>query len=211
MSPSNASESPNTRATSPPLFSLPEYEAAGWRFFNKALLALMRSKDAFFAQVAGPEVAELPMSRVAVGDLTIDSEPFDVQAEFALSMDDAIKGEYGSFYVALDEAAQSALASLIPQIFQQLSRVIDATGQTIDAAGERLTPEVFLDLLDVPQWSFNDDGTHNMQLVLPQSLAERVRVMMEEEWTSEHQAKLDALVERKRKEHLARRRNRRLS
>jgi len=140
MSPSNASGSPGTRATSPPLFSLPEYDAAGWRFFNKALLALMRSKDAFFAQVAGPEVAELPMSRVAVGDLTIDSEPFDVQAEFTLSMDDAIKGEYGPFCVALDEAAQSGLASLIPQIFQQLSRATETTVQTIDASGARSTP-----------------------------------------------------------------------
>lgn len=209
-SPGN-SESPGTATASPPLFSLPEYETAGWKFFRSAMNALMRSKDPLLGQIEMVEVEELPTSRVSFNKASVDVAPYPVQSMFTVQLDDAIRGDFDSLYVALDEAANSALASLMPQFFSSLSQIMEATGQTVAATETGFTPEKLLEVLDKVEWSFNDDGTPNLPTVYaPPRAYQRMMDMLSREWTQECDAQLAALKERKREAYFARRRNRRL-
>ncbi len=212
MTSPDTSESPSTGTTSPPLFSLPEYELAGWRFFHKTVNALMRSKDPLLRQFEMVEVEELPASRVSLNEASVDVPPFPVRSLFTVQIDDAIRGEFDSLYIALDDAAHSALASLMPQFFSSLTEVMEATGQTVDATETGFTPEKLIEVLDKVEWSFNDDGTPNLPTLVmsPQAHAKTLEIW-EREWTKEHDAQLAALTERKREAYFARRRNRRLS
>ena len=193
--------------TVPPLFSLPEYETAGLKFFSAAMIALMRSKDPLFNMISANAVEELPATRVNVGDQVVDAQPFDVQSMFRMNHGDILAGSFDSLYKALDEAAQGSLASVMPQMFQHLSQVTDATGHTINAEGQPLTVDLFLEMIDQTEWSFNEDGSHNMSIATSPQGVSRLQSL---EWTEEQTQRMNDIISRKREVFFARRRSRRL-
>jgi len=167
----------------------------------------MAEKDQMFREARPHMVQEMPAaSRVTIRDQAIDQEPMLVVGAGPIQGREIIAGDFASVESAIDELAMTWLASWKQQVFQRISEITVATGQVTDA--KELTPEIYLEVMDSMPWTFNDDGTHKMRWYnVPESVMKR----MQAEWTSQHEAKLKEITERKRAESLATRRTRKLS
>ena len=192
------------------MFLVPEYEQAGREFFARAVQALMRSKDPVLGMSKFETVQELPQGRITTADgQTVDTAPLAFESQFSLSVHDMLAGRFDDLYVAINDAAESGLTSLMPQLFAQLGEVLDATGQAIDAGGQPLSQDHLLDLIQRVDIEFNDDGSPNMPtLVMHPDMAERLRQLPPA--TPEQAQRFKDIIDQKRTEYLARRRTRRL-
>jgi len=195
---------------SEPLFVLPEYESAGRRFFVDAMHALMRARDPVLGMMHFEMVDSLSMNRVTIAsDQVIDTATLTVEASFALSRSDTIAGRLDTFYVALSDAAESGLASMMPQFFSNVSDICDAAGQTVVAGEHEMNLDLLREAMESIEITFNDDGSPNLPtLVVHPTVAERLAELPPP--TAEQERRFDEMMERKRREFFDRRRTRRL-
>jgi hypothetical protein len=191
-------------------FRLLEYDRAGWEFINEAIHALMRQKNELFRSFRVEQLSEIPEHRLTIaGDEVVDSAPTTVRMEFAANTGELINGNYETFFAGLDSAAEQGLASIMPRVFEQISEITDAAGQTINAAGRPLSHDLITQMLEKIDIDFDENDNPKMPtLVMHPKMAERLRALGEP--SEEDTRRFNELIERKRKEFHARRRTRRL-
>ena len=193
-----------------PLFALPEYERAGREFFGDAVEALMQSKDAIFGMIRSERVDSLPRNRVGLAsDRVLETAPMTIESSFALSKSATINGDLDDLLAALDTAAESGLASLMPQFFANLGDICDAAGQTVDASGRPFDHDLLLEALEGVEIAFNADGRPQMPtLVLHPDMADRLAALPPA--TPDQDRRFAEMMQRKKDEFFARRRSRQL-
>ncbi len=191
------------------LFDLPEYRRAVDRFVRDPINALANTKDPVLAQLQRVRVEVLPRTRMSLPDTeqVLDTAPFQTESTFTFDAGDALDGDFDTILAGLDEAANQLVHSVMPQIFDQISRVSDAVGNTIDAQGQGFSWDLWLQGLATVEIPFDDDGNPRLpQLILNPQTAAAIPEM-----TPAQHAALGELIENKREEWDARRRHRRLS
>lgn len=195
----------------PPLtFILPEYHMATVRFFESALHALMRAKDPILKQIKTENVEHIPNSQVTTNSgKVVRIEPILNQMEFPLTLMDAVKGNLNCFVAGIDEAAESALPNLMSQVFERMGKMCDATGNTINAHGQPITHDLMLRMIENLEMRFDEDGNHNVVLVLPPNVIEQLKSLPPP--TPEQNAKWGELMSRKLREYNEGRRQRQMS
>lgn len=193
-----------------PLFVLPEYERAGREFFGDAVEALMQSKSAVFGMIRSERVDSLPRNRVALAsDQVLETAPMTMETSFALSKSATINGDLDDLLAALDTAAESGLASLMPQFFANLGEICDAAGQTVDAGGRPFDHDLLLEALEGVEISFNEDSTPQMpMLVVHPEMADRLAALPPP--TPDQDRRFAEMMQRKKDEFFAGRRTRQL-
>lgn len=192
------------------LFDLPEYERAGREFFGEAMEALMQSKSSVFGMIRTEKVDSLPRNRVALAsDQVVETAPITMESGFTLSRSATIAGDFDDLLAALDTAAESGLASLMPQFFANLGEICDAAGQTVDAGGRPLDHDLLLEAIEGVEITFDDEGNAQMPtLVVHPEMADKIAALPPP--TPEQDQRFAEMMQRKKEEFFARRRTRQL-
>ncbi len=196
---------------SSPLFSLPEYHTAFTKFFGAAVRELMKSKDAVLGKIQTEEREHIPTTQISMpSGNTVELEKIQAEMKFTIHADDIIKGNLERLVVNIDEASDQGLESLMPQFFKYLNQVCEASGNVVDAKGEPFSYDLLLKVLDKIEIPFDENGNPELPtMVVHQDMLEKLRKLPPP--TEEQLQKHKEIIDRKRKEHNDRRRNRKLS
>ena len=192
------------------LFDLPEYQAAERRFVSDLLRELPRVKSPLLGMIRHEEGEYVATNRTTLPDGgLVDNPPFAVEAELNLSVPAAIAGDVHPFFEAVDQAAEAMTAGIMKGVVEGLDRMLEAAGQTVDAGGRPLGWDVVLDALEKMEWSFDEAGQPKpKQIVAGPAAAAKFAALPPP--TPEQEARYIEMMERKRREELARRGTRKL-
>jgi hypothetical protein len=210
-SPPNTAKQPTDASPAKKLFVLGEYDRAFQEFFRDAVSAVGRSQDPILAQMRVERHEQVPTSRIPItAEEAVEIPPMEVQLEISFPATVLIEGDVEGLLAVIADVADQHVRSFMPQLFEAIDRITDATGNKIVAAGRPFSPELLLEALETIEWSFDDDGEPVMPtLVMSPEMAESVSRLPP--LTVEQEQAFADLKERKRAEYLASRRHRKLS
>lgn len=192
-----------------PQSRLAEYDEACLQLLWEVLHSLMAAQDPLLSQIYREPVDEVPAEGAPSGVmLGASSPPIPMSTSFVERVDGIVNTDTGAWASMLHEAAEQSVQQLMPQFFEQVGNILRSAGQEVDARGQPMTIDLFLDGLEKVDIDFDGEGKAKLPtLVLSPELAERFKAL---EWTEAHKARFDRMVEDKRKAFNARRRVRRL-
>jgi len=195
----------------PPPFALPEYTLALVRFVHEGVGRLMEAKDQVWAMIPrgeSTEVVPTTQNTMPSGEV-VHNPPVTLEAKFVLRYDDIRSSSADALAEQMDSAADQNLSVVMPHFFDILARTSQAAGTASDAGGKPFSFELFLASLEKIDISFDDSGKPELPtMIVGPEIAKQIQAMPP--ITAEQRSLLDELIERKRKEHNARRRNRKL-
>ena len=112
----------------------------------------------------------------------------------------------------IDEKAKDMGGQMAKHQFEVLNQTIKATGNSINAGGKKLTPDLFLESMNKISISFDKDGSPKLPTIVisPKSADEWKRIMDEAESDPEHKAKFEAIMKKKKEEYDAEQASRKL-
>jgi len=197
--------------TSQKLFDLPEYEQALSGFVYRAIHELMCQKDPVLGSIKTVPIPQAPIFRNTLpSGQVVENKPILVGSPFNVAMKDAISGNVESLLVAIDDAAEDGLRTIMPRFFEYISRLSDAAGTSTDAKGRPPSLDLFLEMLEKIDIEFEDDGKPIMPtLIMHPDTAQALQKLPPP--TQEQKKKLEELMQRKKQEYNDRRRHRKLS
>jgi len=188
--------------------NIPEYESAALRFIAEVLRGLL-NVDSFFSEIEWSTSVHRGPIRNVPGDTPLDQSMFPVSGESSLSWDSIQKGRIEEYTRFLFDISESQRKSLARHFFKNISEITDATGRSVNAKGQPLTVDLFLDLLEKVEFGFDDDGNPQYPtLVLPPAAIERLKKL---KFTPEQEQRRKQIIEEKRARFNASKRTRRLS
>jgi hypothetical protein len=188
-------------------FALPEYDIAFWRYVHDATRDMAQSQSELLGSMTFVEEGSTVGSRVQDRDgMDVELEPAATAVEMSTVFEDVRAGNLDAFASQIHAAGEEFGKQLVEHWAASMKKLTDATGNTVDAGGN-LTFEKFYEMLDRMEWTVDENDKLNMPSLVMHPDA--VKNLPEE--TPETKAKIAELLERKRKEAVARRRRRRLS
>lgn len=112
----------------------------------------------------------------------------------------------------LDEKAKDIGGQMAKHQFQVLSDTIEETGNSVNAKDQKLTPELFLEVMRKISIAFDKDGSPKLPtIVISDKMSDAwKRVMKEAETDPHHKEEFDKIIEQKRKEYDAEQASRKL-
>lgn len=189
------------------LFELPEYDRAAHEFIFGAITELARARSPVLSMIRRETVEGGFGSRVTTDEgVRLELEPHEVVLEQGYKLDEVIHGDFGGVLTSFDQAADQEARSLVGALFENMRRVTEATGMVVESKGGP-TPETILEVIDKMELSFDDTGEPQM----PTLVAHPNAVAKLPPWLPEHSERLAEILQRKREERDARRRDRKLS
>lgn len=187
-----------------PPFELPEYQRAFLKFTREAIQGLSSAKDPLLGRMRKrpPERSyvgrnSMPQGQVHEGAL------MPVRSEFSLTASEILRGDPNVLGGKLEEMAEGYVASLMPQVFGAIGAASEAAGTNVRAGGQPFSADLFIEMLEKMQVEFDDTGQIQLQLVIGPDTTIPIP-------SAEDQRRIDEVIERKRKEFLAKRRSRQL-
>ena len=102
----------------------------------------------------------------------------------------------------VDQKAKDMGAQMAKYHFEVLNKVIKKTGNSVDAKGQKLSPDLFLETISKISIAFDKDGKPKLPTIVisPKTADQWKRVMAEAEADPNHKAKFDTIIEQKKKE-----------
>ena len=196
---------------SPKPFSLPEYSRALVKFVHEGVGRLMEAKDEVWAMIPRAEPTEtIPITQNTMpsGEV-VQNNPVVMEAKFVISREDIRACNADELAVQLDSVAEQNLAVVMPHFFDILARTSQAAGTAFDAGGRPFSFELLLESLENIEIEFDQDGNPEMpKLIVNPELAKRIRTLPA--LTPQQRQMHGDLIERKRKQFNARKRDRNL-
>jgi hypothetical protein len=193
------------------LFLLPEYEYAQYKFVYEGVKRLMEAKDALWASIPKAESVEavpITQNTMPSGEV-VQNEPVNVEAQFMYKYADIRSCNTDELAAQMDAAADQNLSAIMPHLFEMMRRTSEAAGTATHTGGKPFSFELFLAGLEKIDISFDEEGKPELPtLVVGPELGKQIRALPPP--TSEQQKTMDDLIEKKRKEYNARRRDRKL-
>lgn len=112
----------------------------------------------------------------------------------------------------IDEKAKDMGSQMARYQFKVLNETIKETGNSVDAEGQKLSPDLFLESMRKISISFDKDGKPKMPTIVisPKMADEWKRVITEAEADPEHKAKFEAIMKQKKEEYDAEQASRKL-
>lgn len=194
------------------VFALPEYDLAFGQFTETTVLELTRRKNPFadwFPIVI--DEYDIPTSQVTSpsGEI-VEFQRKPHRYKYSIEYDDLLKGNAEGLILSLDKAADQQLSTIIPEIWEALSRTAEAFGNKINAKGQPFSHDLLNQLLERVDLSFDENGNLIEPLFLMGS-------EMEEHYkklpppTDDQAKRREEIIERKRKKFYEHQRERQLS
>lgn len=186
--------------------STSEYDAAGQRFFNVGIRALMDAQGGVYSLVSKESMEQLPDYSVPLpDDDTVRGRPIEASSVVVIRDEDVITGDVESVVAAMDSVAIEMTDQITKGVLDHISEICASTGNVV--TGE-LSYDVINDVIEKLDFSFDEEGNHNISVVVNPQSAQRLRTLGAP--TAEQQARNDAIIARKRAEWNARRGSRSL-
>lgn len=193
------------------LFRPVEYEVAFISFVHEALHELMAVKDPVLGRIKRVRSKQLTtvQNSMPTGEV-VGGEPVQMAVPFRFKSDDIINGEVDEIGSVIDTASDEALKQIMPQFFQRMGQISEAAGTSYNAQGQPISHDMVLDMFDRVEIGFDESGNPIMPtLVAGPDLYQSLQRLPPP--TPEQYRRFAEIIERKRSEHNARRRNRKLS
>lgn len=189
-------------------FLVPAYEEATLRFVGRVVRGFF-SVDPLFSQVRWHSTMHAGPVRNVRGPSPIDQMMPAIESVSSIHADSIRKTDITSYTSFLYELAVSQIRAFAPQFFKGLREVMDAVGTSVDAEGQPFSFDLFNDMLEKFHMEFDEEGEPILPtLITHPEMAERITGMTP---TPEQERRRAEIIKRKREEHYAKKRTRRLS
>jgi len=183
-----------------PWFMPREYEIGGVRWLSDAAREMSRALHPLLAQIPRVELAEgpepLPDGATLPSEASSLYRPMVVSNEWKVSIQDVAEFRVGEFLADLHVLADDMGGQMVRGFLDLLSDVSDEYGNTVDAAGRDFF-DVFGDTLETIDTTFDEKGHPNLTMVMHPEQAEKLR---EKRPTAEQEARINAILDRRREE-----------
>lgn len=192
-----------------PIFRLIEYALAERAFIGGTLDAIARARDPLLSRIPTERTSRVQTTQITTdtGDV-VEQQPVQIRTKVTQTPQDIIEGQLDNLLASLDQAADEYAKQFGKQFYEYLSRITEATGNVVDAKDRPIFDSAY-EMFEKVDLQFDEEGRIQQELHIHPADAEKWAKGWAE-ITPEQHAKLDALIERKRREFNARRRNRRL-
>lgn len=194
------------------LFELPEYVNEFGKFTYKSINELVWKKDPVLSQISVVEAEEIPTTQYSLpSGETLELQPIAAAGTANIQTEDLLSSDLSSYYVSIDAAAESILPQVREQFYNHVGTVCDAYGNSVSAEGQPISHELMLQVYEKKDLNFDENGNiaEGEMIVLSASMAEQLRKLPP--MTAEQEQAWNEMIERKRQEFYARKRNRKLS
>ena len=185
-----------------------EYEIGGMRWFSEAAREMARALHPLLAQVTRVELAEGPAPLPAGTPLPSEASslyrPMALQHEWTVSIGDVAAFNLEQFLADLHALADDMGGQMVRGMLEHISAVTEEYGNTIDAAGRDFF-DVYADTLETIDTTFDEEGHPNLTIVMHPDQLVKLR---DKQPTPEQEARINAILYRRREEWLASRRRR---
>lgn len=185
-----------------------EYDIGGVRWLSEALGELARALHPLLAQVTREELAEGPPPQAEGGALPAEASslyrPMVIRHEWTVSIEDVAAFNLEQFLADLYSLADSMGGQTVRGMWEHIAAVTDEYGNTIDAGGRDFF-DVLAEVLETIDMTFDEEGRPNLTLGMHPDQMEKLR---DKQPTPEQEARLDAILQRRKEEWLASRRRR---
>lgn len=186
-----------------------EFGRGAMAWFSRASLSLGRASHPFLASIQHQTMEELPdasVTRRALGaepDVPL-YQGMHFKTEWIVSLDESLDFDLDEFITRLYTVSEEHASQSTRSILAHISAVSEAHGQVVEVKGRPIF-DVICESLEKLEFAFDEDGNHNMTLVLH---PDNVKLM--ESLTPEQKSVMDQIIQRKREEWNAKRRRRKL-
>jgi hypothetical protein len=191
-----------------PWFMPREYEIGGVRWFSHAARELSRALHPLLAQIPRVELAEgpepLPEGAQLPSEASLLYRPMAVSHVWTVSIEDVAEFNVSEFLADLYALADDMGGQMVHGLLGLISDVSDEYGNTIDAAGRDFF-DVFAETLETIDMTFDEDGRPNLTIVMHPDQAEKLR---DKKPSAAQEARINAILDRRREEWRASRRRR---
>jgi hypothetical protein len=187
-----------------------EFCGAGALWVSRINRELMRGNEiyALFGHAAG---GESPVERDE--DLLVDDPNrsplhtvMGVGHTWMVGIEEFMDFDRDTWLTSLTEVADSMANQLAKGMLEHIGKVSDDHGMTVSAEG-RDNREAFLDALEAMEFSFDENGNHNLTLL---AHPDTVEAMREQPFTDEQEQRYETIMARKKEAWSAARRRREL-
>lgn len=175
-----------------------EYASAGARWMHRVTMDLAMAQYPFLASIPRETVGDLPDTPPA-GASDAGPElfrPLEASHEWTVDMQSVIDGDRGRFLADLFGLAEAFGAQMEREMLRFIADTAESTGQVVDGTGRDLF-EVIIEAMESVEFSFDEEGNHNMAIVMNPTLAEKIR---HRQPTESQELRMQQLVERKKRE-----------
>ena len=138
-------------------YSAPEHDLALIEFINTVLHGFHSLHPVFGPMFKDKTVHAGPTRNIA-GPNPLDQETLPVRGVGKLHIDAVTNTDIEAFTQFLYDLAQNVLNQLSTQFYRGLDEITDATGMKLDAKGEPLSADLYLDMLEKMSMSFTENG-----------------------------------------------------
>jgi hypothetical protein len=192
------------------LFHLREYDEAFRKVFSRVIH--LRAEEAYPLL---KEIPREPRPAIHTSQVTLPSgealtnEPFEMKVAFRFNLSDMVSGSIDAFTASAEASGRDYGEQTMRQLLKYSGAISEAMGNAVAGKGRRFGWPVILELLEVIEIDFDQNGEPE----LPKMISDRdiSKVVPYPPLTDADRPAYDALMARKRKEYDARRRRRTLS
>lgn len=185
-----------------------EYEIGAVRWFSEAVKEMSRALHPLLAQIPRVELAEGPGPPPDGAPLPSEASPLyrpmKISHEWTVSVEDVVNFDVQQFLADLYAVADDTGGQMVRGLLDLVTDVTERTGNVIDGAGRDFF-EVFADTLETIEMTFDDQDRPNLTIVMHPNQMEKLRGKQP---TAEQEARINAILERRREEWRASRRRR---
>lgn len=188
-----------------------EYSAAGAAWMRGSVMALAKELHPVLTEVFSEPVNDLPRPEDHAPDTEHLASPLyrgiAVRHEVAGDVRPMVAGDVEPFLSAIFELADEVGGQLTDGMFQHIGDVSDQYGQTVNVGAGGFV-EAHIAALEAMDLTFDTDGNPNLPTLVTNS--DVIAELAENPPTEEQQARMDAIIEKKREEWNASRRRQEL-
>ena len=183
-----------------------EYDAAAERFMAIGVRALMEAQGGIYSLLSKESMSQVPDYSPSLPDDEISyGRPIEASSVATINYDDVISGDFDSILVVMDKIAAEMAGQITKEVFAYISEVCERFGNVV--TGE-LSYDKIADAVEQINFTFNENGNHNVTLVMNPETLEKIRALGPP--TPQQQGRIDAIISRRRDEWNARRGSRSL-
>lgn len=137
-------------------------------------------------------------------DGNIEKQPYEkFKGEWQITPEEVIEQPFDYFINKFKKMGEDATSQMAQYTFKQINKVIDKTGNVVDAGGKKISPDLILESLEKVLIDFDED-TGNAKFptvyIHPDQAEAYKKVIEDAKQDPEFKKKFDEMVERKRKE-----------
>lgn len=190
-----------------PSLKIPAYDHALYKLMSDVIDGLI-GVDPILGQIGYRATGHAGPTRNAPAPNPVDHSLSHFEETILIHADTIRSTDIDGFICALTELAQKYEDAMGRTLVQTLHDVTNATGGAIDAKGKPFTWDLFLDMLEAMDFTFDDEGRpHAKQVIMN---PETAKILQATEITPEQRQRHDRIMIQKKEQWDAQKRYRRL-